>query len=170
MEVKKTLVPSGLTEEQIRLAQAFVHERHTSGISIADFLSNHGKSTKTWYKWLEDEVFESYLKALGGTVVSEDEREAFQIVKKKIMSMATKQSASVKEVELFLSTFSYVVEAEKQERMKELGIVPAHEKARTENTVEDRKASLLSRLKLGTEAPVSKPNTEAKGEDVNEII
>jgi hypothetical protein len=32
------------------------------------------------------------------------QREAYQIVKKKIMQIATKQSASVKEVELFLNT------------------------------------------------------------------
>ncbi|MFJ7727483.1 hypothetical protein ACIQXV_15130 [Neobacillus sp. NPDC097160] len=140
-------VPSSLSPEQVNLAKAFVQERHTSGISVSDFLSKHGKSTKTWYEWQKDEVFDSYLKALGGTIVSDDEREAFQIVKKKIMQMATKQSASVKEVELFLSTFQYVVEAEKQDRMKELGIQPAHEKARNERTVEDRKAVLLQRLK-----------------------
>jgi hypothetical protein len=163
---KEIPVPSKLSEEQVNLAKAYVMERHTSGISISDFLSKHGKSTKTWYEWQKDEVFESYLKALGGTIISDDEREAFQVVKKKIMAMATKNSASVKEVELFLNTFSYVVEAEKQERMKELGIQPAHEKASSEKTVEDRKASLIGRLT--GKAPQTK--TEAKGEDVNETI
>lgn len=147
--IKKEIpVPSSLSSEQVNLAKAFVKERHEMGINIADFLSKHGKSSRTWYAWInENPVFESYLKALGGAIVSDDEREAYQVVKQKIMQMATKQSASVKEVELFLNTFSYVVEAEKQERMKELGIVPAHEKARTETTVEDRKALLLKRLK-----------------------
>jgi hypothetical protein len=150
-EIKKIAEPSSLNTEQINLAKAYVQERHEKGISISEFLSNKGKSTKTWYKWLEDEVFSSYLKALGGTVVSDSEREAYQIVKQKIMQMATKSNASVKEVELFLNNFSYVVEAEKQERMKELGIVPAHEKAHSEKSVEQRKLSLLGRLKLGTD-------------------
>ncbi|MGM0835416.1 MAG: hypothetical protein ACQEV7_04620 [Bacillota bacterium] len=154
---KEVPVPSGLSEEQVRLAKAYVMERHTSGISIADFLSKHKKSTKSWYQWLENEVFASYLKALGGTIVSDDEREAYQIVKKKIMSMATKQNASVKEVELFLNTFSHIVEAEKQDRMKELGIVPAHEKAVSEKTVAERKNILIGRL-------TGKSSTTNKGE------
>jgi hypothetical protein len=100
MENKKEIpVPSSLSAEQVNLAKAFAKEKHETGISVADFLSKHGKSTKTWYSWINNNpVFESYLKALGGAVVSDDEREAYQIVKKKIMSMGTKQSASVKEV------------------------------------------------------------------------
>lgn len=148
---KEIPVPASLSAEQVNLAKAWIKEKHETGIPINDFLSKHSKSTATWYRWKEDEVFESYLKALGGAIVSDDEREAYQIVKKKIMAMATKSTASVKEIELYLNTFSYVVEAEKQERMRELGIVPAHEKARSEKTVEDRKASLLSRLKLNTD-------------------
>jgi cysteine synthase len=143
---KEIPVPKGLTERQIYLAKAFVKERHETGISIADFCKNHGISLKTWYEWLKDDVFESYLTALGGSIISDDERQAYQQVKKKIMQMATKQNASVREIELFLNTFSYVVEAEKQERMKELGIVPAHEKA-NEKTLEEKKAILVSRLK-----------------------
>jgi hypothetical protein len=58
-----------------------------------------------------------------------------------------------------------VVEAEKQERMNELGIVPEHEKVSNEKTVEQRKSLLLQRLKLAT------PNqTEQEGEDENEEI
>ncbi|QGQ47250.1 phBC6A51 family helix-turn-helix protein [Metabacillus sediminilitoris] len=143
---KQIPVPSGLSEEQVNLAKAFVKERHETGISVQEFCSKYGKSTKTFYEWKNDEKFESYLTALGGTIVSDDEREAYQIVKKKIMQMATKQNASVKEIELYLNTFSYVVEAEKQERMKELGIQPAHEKAGENKTVEERKNALIGRL------------------------
>ncbi|WP_404347486.1 hypothetical protein LG311_17835 [Sutcliffiella horikoshii] len=158
MAIKKEIpIPSGLSEEQVRLAKAYVLERHTSGISISDFLSKHSKSTATWYKWLENEVFESYLKALGGTIVSDDEREAYTIVKKKIMQMATKQSASVKEVELFLSTFAHIVESDKIERMKELGLELPHEKAVSVKSIDERKASLLSRLRSNT-------TTTTKGE------
>jgi Helix-turn-helix of insertion element transposase len=149
MENKKNIpVPSGITEEQSRLAKAYVMERHQSGINVADFCSKYGISTATWYgdTYMKNPMFESYLTALGGTVVSADEQEAYQIVKQKIMQMATKQSAGVKEIQLFLENFSHVVEADKQSRMKELGIVPEHEKGQFK-TVEERKASLLSRLK-----------------------
>jgi cysteine synthase len=146
MVKKEVPVPKGVTEQQVRLAKAFVQERYETGISIADFCRNNGISTKTWYEWMKDEVFESYLKALGGSIISDDERQAYQQVKKKIMEMATKPTASVREIELFLNTFSYIVDAEKQERMKELGIVPAHEKA-SEKTIEEKKMILLQRLK-----------------------
>jgi hypothetical protein len=146
IEKKNVPVPSSLSAEQVRLAKSFVLERHQSGISVIDFLAKNNKSSKTWYAWLKDEVFASYITAMGGTIISEDEREAYQIVKQKIMQNATKQNASVKEIELYLNTFSYVVESEKQERMKELGIQPAHEKVRNEKTVDQRKAILLGRL------------------------
>lgn len=154
-EKKEIPVPANLSIEQINLAKAFVMERHQTGISINEFLTKHSKSSKTWYEWQKDEVFASYLTALGGNIISDDERQAYQIVKKKIMQMATKQNASVKEIDLFLSTFNHIVENEKQERMKELGIVPAYEKARNETTVEKRKNALIGRL-------MAKPNKQEK--------
>jgi hypothetical protein len=165
-EIKKEIAePSSLSAEQINLAKAYVMEKHEKGISITEFLSKQGKSTKTWYEWInQNEVFSSYLTALGGSIISDDEREAYQIVKKKIMANATKNNATTKDIDLFLSNFAYVVEAEKQERMKQLGIQPAHEK-RTETSVEERKASLLSRLR--TNKPASK---QPEGNEDNNAI
>ncbi|MEE6451712.1 phBC6A51 family helix-turn-helix protein [Gottfriedia acidiceleris] len=159
LEQKQIPLPSGLSTEQVNLAKAFVKERHQSGISINDFVTKHGKSTKTWYEWIKDEVFSSYLNALGGTIISEDERSSYQVVKRKIMSNATKASATVKDIELYLKTFSYIVDSERIERMIELGISPAHEKIGETRSVEEKKASLLARL-------TAKPNT-TKG-DVTE--
>lgn len=149
MEFKKEIAaPATLNEEQVRLAKAFVKARHESGISIADFCSNQGISTKKWYgdDYMRNPIFESYLTALGGAMVSESELASYQIVKNKIIANATKANASVKEIDQYLNTFSYVVEAEKQERMKALGITPEHEKG-NQQTVEERKAGLLARLK-----------------------
>jgi len=143
--MKEIKAPASLSEEQISMAKAFVAERHQTGISVADFCAKHGKSTATWYEWQKDESFKSYLIALGGSIISDDEREAYQTVKKKIMSEATKANAGVKEIQLFLDNFSYIVEAEKQERMRELGIVPEHEKQQ-QKTIEEKKAILLKRL------------------------
>ncbi|MFS0637897.1 phBC6A51 family helix-turn-helix protein [Mesobacillus foraminis] len=145
--MKEIKAPASLNDEQIRLAKAFTAERHQTGISISDFCTKQGISTATWYKWKEDVIFSSYLTALGGTIISDDEREAYQIVKKKIMTEATKANAGVREIQLFLDNFSYIVEAEKQERMKELGIQPEYMKNEKQLSVEEKKASLLQRLK-----------------------
>lgn len=141
-------VPKSLNENQVKLAQAFVQARHTTGIGVAEFCSKHGISTATWYgeSYMKNPVFESYLTALGGSIISDSEAAAYQIVKKKIMQEATKANAGTREIQLFLDNFSYIVEAEKQQRMRELGIQPAHEQVE-QKTLEEKKASLLSRLK-----------------------
>lgn len=145
--MKEIKAPASLSEEQIRLAKAYVTERHQAGISVADFCSKQGISSATWYseQYMKNPVFESYLTALGGSIISNDEREAYAIVKKKIMNEATKANAGVKEFQIFLNTFSYIVEEERQERIRELGIVPEHEKQQ-QKTIEEKKAILLKRL------------------------
>ncbi|PWW20225.1 putative insertion element HTH domain-containing protein [Cytobacillus oceanisediminis] len=159
-ENNEAKAPDTLSDEQIRIAKAFVSERHEKGIGVTEFCSKYRISTKTFYEWRKNEVFESYLVALGGSIISDDERQAYQLVKKKIMAEATKANAGVREIQLFLDNFSYVVEAEKQERMKELGITPAHER-QSEKSVEEKKLGLLARLKTA-----DKPNRE--GTDNNE--
>ena len=57
-----------------------------------------------------------------------------------------KKEASPRDIELYLSHFEYVILAEKQERMRELGITPEHEKG-NQLTIEQRKATILQRLR-----------------------
>ncbi|GGF16931.1 hypothetical protein GCM10010954_14470 [Halobacillus andaensis] len=143
---KEISIPYGISKEQAEKAKRFVIARHQEGISITDFCKREGISTKTFYQWKDDKVFSSYLTALGETIVTDDESEAWQQVKKKIMKLATSEKAGAKEISLFMESFEYVVEAEKQARMKELGIVPEHEKRGSEKSLEDKKAVLIQRL------------------------
>ena len=140
-------VPPHLSDKQVMLAKQFVQSRMMDGFTIADFCKENGISSKTWYEYKEDEHFNVYLNEIQNAVIPSDEREAYEKIKKKIMQIADKQNPSVKEIELFTDTFAYVVEADKKERMDKLGLTNKAVKASSHRTVEEKKASLLSRLK-----------------------
>ncbi|ARK23657.1 hypothetical protein SporoP37_02425 [Sporosarcina sp. P37] len=140
-------VPSHLSDKAVSLAKQFVKSRMMDGFTIAEFCKSNGISTKTWYGFMEDEHFQDYLQQIQDAVIPTDEREAYEKIKKKIMQIADKQNPSVKEIELFTDTFAYVVEADKRERMDALGLTEEAVKASSFRTIEEKKASLLSRLK-----------------------
>ncbi|MBD7935927.1 hypothetical protein H9655_02705 [Cytobacillus sp. Sa5YUA1] len=144
--MKNVPVPTGLTDEQVKLAQAFVTERYTTGIKIADFCRKHNKSTETWYDWKKRPVFESYLATLRRSLVTDSEWETHEKIKQKVKSMALSEKGGVREIELYTKLFEHVVEADRQRNMEELGIVSEHEKAQ-DKTVEDKRNALLQRLK-----------------------
>ncbi|MED4038123.1 phBC6A51 family helix-turn-helix protein [Niallia taxi] len=145
--MKEIEAPATLCEEQIRLAKAYVTERHQTGISVADFCSKQGISSATWYgdQYMKNPVFVSFLTALGGSIVSESEWETHEVIKRKVRSMAESAKGGVREIELYLKLFEHVVEADRQKNMKELGIIPAHEDQQ-QKTIEEKKAYLLKRL------------------------
>ncbi|VVM35293.1 phBC6A51 family helix-turn-helix protein [Terribacillus sp. AE2B 122] len=145
-DLNKVPVPAELKERQVTLAKAYVKDKHELGLGVSDFCSNYSVSTATWYKWLDNPRFEGYINNLQGNIISDSEKEAYHIVKKKIMQMATKKDASVKEIDLFLDTFAYVVEAEKRKAMQELGITPEGDKGNDTRTIDQKKNALISRL------------------------
>ncbi|MGP4071303.1 phBC6A51 family helix-turn-helix protein [Piscibacillus sp. B03] len=145
--IEKIEPDSSLKERQIRLAKAFVKDTHELGLGVTDFTKKYNVSTKTWYEWLKNPKFERYINDLKGHIISDDEKEAYHIVKKKIMANATKRDASPKEIEQFLDTFEYVVQAEKMEAMKKLGINPDTNNSSDARTLEQKKLGLLDRLK-----------------------
>lgn len=144
--VNAITIPSHLSDKQVMLAKQFVKSQMMDGFTIAEFCKSNGISTKTWYGYREDAQFNAYLLEIQGAVIPSDEREAYEKIKKKIMQIADKQNPSVKEYELFLDTFEYVVEADKKERMNALGLTNEAVKSSSHRTVEEKKASLLSRL------------------------
>ncbi|PAE06404.1 hypothetical protein CHI12_16650 [Terribacillus saccharophilus] len=146
-EMNEVPVPAELKERQVTLAKAYVKDKHELGLGVTDFCSKYSVSTATWYKWLDNPKFERYINELQGNIISDSEKEAYHIVKKKIMQMATKKDASVKEIELFNQHFSYVIESEKREAMQKLGITPEGEKGNDTRTLAEKKNVLLSRLK-----------------------
>lgn len=138
-------IPHTLTDRQVALAKQFVQARMMDGFSVGAFCKENGMSTATWYKWSEDDAFKAYLNELSDAIVPTDEKEAYSKIKKLIMKIAEKENPSIKEIELFTDTFSYVVEADRRERMQALGLgaTPSADVV----SVEERKASLLSKLK-----------------------
>jgi hypothetical protein len=149
-------VPYSLTEQQATLAKKLVKARMLENFSIQSFCSENGISTKTYYSWQENPDFAYYLNQVSDAVIPSSEKDAFQKIKKHILKIADKQSPSLKEIELFTSTFSYVVENDRRERMEALGISDGNNKPNTAKSIEERKHALLGRL-------TAKPNSN-KGE------
>lgn len=139
-------IPLTVNEKQAQLARLYVKANIEGTLTVQEFCKQNSISTKTWYTWLENDDFQWYLNEVQNIVIPDDERIAYQKIKKHILKLADKKSITLKEIELFTETFSYVVEADRIARMKELGIDNSN-KPLTEQTIEDRKAVLLQRLK-----------------------
>lgn len=141
--------PSTLSENMVSFAKKYVKLRIVDGLAIGEICKTLGISTKTFYSWQENEAFSSYLKALEGAFITDDEVDAYNKVRQYILKMVSKDNPSDKHVEMFLKHFNHVVESENHKRMQQLSI---NTNATSSNfkTVEERKASLLARLKSPT--------------------
>ncbi|KOS67117.1 hypothetical protein AEA09_14790 [Lysinibacillus contaminans] len=152
--------PLTLSEQQVNLVKKLVKGRMLEGFTVQNFCKENSISTKTFYEWQESSDFTYYLNEIQNAVIPSDEKEAFQKLKKHILKIADKQNPSIKEIELFTNTFSYVVEQDKRDRMEALGM-SGITKLNTAKSLEEKKSLLLQRLK--PDSP-SKPN-KTKGED-----
>ncbi|OIJ12964.1 hypothetical protein BKP35_10415 [Anaerobacillus arseniciselenatis] len=141
-------VPQKLSEQQVKLARQYVKASMQEGFTVAEFCKSNSISTASWYSWMNDEpAFKHYLNQLQDAVIPSDEKLAFQKIKQHILKIAEKQNPSIKEIELFTDTFSYVVEADKRERLEALGISEKGSPNSNDfRTLEERKNALLSRL------------------------
>lgn len=144
--VNTIAVPSGVSEKQARLAKAFVKAKMLEGFTVSNFCSENNISSKSWYEWMEKPEFKRYLNEVSSAVIPDDEREAFQALKKHLLKIPYMQSPTPKQIEMFLSVFEYVQEADKVDRMKALGIDNQQTSNITGQSLEDRKRILLSRL------------------------
>ena len=100
---------------------------------------------------MEDEHFQVYLHEIQDAIIPTDEREAYEKIKKKILQISEKPNPSIKEIELFTSTFQYIVQADQRERMDALGLSDEAVKASSFKSIDEKKANLLSRLMGGSE-------------------
>ncbi len=141
-------VPPTLSENMVSFAKKYVKLRIVDGLAIGEICKTLGVSTKTLYSWQENETFNSYLKKLEASFVTDDEIEAYAKVRKHILKMVSKENPTDKHVEMFLRHFPHVVEAENQKRMDKLGI---NKKTTSHPTVEEMKASLLGSNYYGSE-------------------
>jgi hypothetical protein len=139
-------VPYSLSEQQATLAKKLVRAKMLDGFSIQSFCSENGISTKTFYAWQQNPDFTFYLNQVSDAIIPADEKDAFQKIKKHILKIADKQNPTIKEIELFTDTFSYVVESDKRERMEALGISDGNNKPNTAKSIEEKRSALLGRL------------------------
>lgn len=142
-------VPYSVTDKQAEIAKKLVKAKMMDNFSVQEFCTSNGISTKTYYVWFENPDFDYYVNQLQGVVIPTDEREAYNKIKKHILKIADKANPSIKEIELFTETFSYVVQADQRERADALGISDS-KKPNTPQSLEEKKAVLLGRLKPST--------------------
>lgn len=139
-------VPYSVNTQQAELAKKIVAERMMNTFNVQDFCKDNGISTKTYYVWFENEDFALYVNQLQDAVIPADEKSAYEKIKKHILKIAEKQNPSIKEIELFTETFSYVVDADKRERAEALGLSETR-KPLSAQSLDDKKSVLLARLK-----------------------
>lgn len=142
-KINEIPAPPSLSENMVSFAKKYVKLRIVDGLSVGDICKTLGVSTKTFYSWKEIEAFNSYLKALEASLVSEDEIEAYNNVRRHILKLVSRENPSERHLELFLKHFQHVVEAENRKRMDKLGI---NNTTSEFVSVEERKRRLLSRL------------------------
>lgn len=140
-------VPKGLSTRQIQIAKHYTIEKMKQGFTINAFCKEFSVSTKSWYEWINEPSFNEYLTALSNAVIPDDEAEAYQQMKKHILRIAYKQNPTPKEIELFMSVFSYHAEADKRYQMEKLGLNKEQSGKVDNRTIEERRNVLLSRLR-----------------------
>jgi len=143
-KLKEMPVPQTLSENMVNFAKKYVKLRIVEGLAIGEICKTLGVSTKTFYSWQENEAFNSYLKKLEASYITDDEIQAYNHVRKHILKLVSRENPSDKHVEMYLKHFNHVVEAENHKRMQQLGINTNG--TSDSKTVEERKASLLARL------------------------
>lgn len=143
-EKKEITPPASLGTEQVKFIKQFVQMRFKDGMSISDACKAIGTSTASFYRWKDEAAFSAYMTALEMDLVTEDERKAYSNVKAYIMKKVSVENPSDKHVEMFFKYFDYVITSENAKRSSELGITTG---VKDFKTIEERKASLLTRLK-----------------------
>lgn len=146
--IEAVTVPDKLTERQVTLAKQFVRSKMQEGFTVSEFCSSNSLSSKTWYSWMENPDFSNYVEEIQGAIIPDDEREAYQELKKKIMRIAYKSDPTVKEYDLFLNTFQYIAEEDRRKNMEKRGLTDEKGKGTTSGkSHQERKETLLSKLR-----------------------
>ncbi|WP_010530919.1 phBC6A51 family helix-turn-helix protein [Lentibacillus jeotgali] len=138
--------PEKLTERQVKIAKAWVQNGLNNRLPQGEFVKKFNMSTATLSKWLKNPDFSAYVQELKGELISSDELRAYDVVKKHILARVNSDNPTEKEINMYLEHFDYVVQYEKQKAMQRMGITEKG-KPSDDRTVEDKKASLLTRLK-----------------------
>ncbi|MFE1246070.1 hypothetical protein ACFW35_18325 [Fictibacillus sp. NPDC058756] len=139
-------VPDTLSEHHVNFARKLVKAQMTEGHTVLGFCTANNMSTKTYYEYMENPALKHYMGQIQDVIIPSDEKLAYEQLKKHLLKIPYKANPTPKEIELFTDTFSYVIEADKRQRMAELGLNDSSISS-SGKSVEERKAKLLSRLK-----------------------
>lgn len=140
-------VPYGVTGEMVAVAKYYVTNKLKDGFTKEKMFKHFSMSSKTYYKWMENKDYKKYINEMEHILLPQDELEAVQKMKKKVMAFADKQSVSSAELKLFMDVFGYVVEADNRIQAEKLGISKDGNGSSTPKSVEEKKNLLLERLK-----------------------
>ncbi|WP_226619767.1 hypothetical protein [Cytobacillus firmus] len=150
--MKKTIhdvsVPNGVTEKMAEVAKYYVLNRMKDGFTVQSMCSYLKISTATWTKWKENQLYMSYITQMTNVLVPDDELEAVRKFRRKVMAIADKDNINSNEFKLFHEMFKPIIEAEINMKAEELGLnKSSHGGSALQLSIEEKKASLLSRLK-----------------------
>ncbi|TYS87504.1 phBC6A51 family helix-turn-helix protein [Rossellomorea aquimaris] len=140
-------VPYGVTGEQVAVAKFYVTNKLKNGFTKEKMFKHFSMSSKTFYKWMENEAYQKYINEMAHILLPEDELQAVQKMKKKVMAFADKQSVSSAEMKMFMDVFGYVVEADNRIQAQKLGISKDGTGTSAPKSVDEKKQLLLQRLK-----------------------
>jgi hypothetical protein len=139
-------MPNGISEQMIQVAKFYVQNKLKVGFTKEGMFKHFKMSSKTWYKWLENEPYQKYINEMESVLIPEDELEAVRKMKKKIMAYADKTSVSVNEMKMFADVFSYIFEADARLQSEKLGLTESNPGINSHMSLEEKREVLIGRL------------------------
>ena len=138
-------VPNTLNEKQVELSIKYARSKMLEGFTIGNFCSDNKISMKTWYSFLEIPEFQHYLSEVQNAVIPTNEKDAYEKFKQHVLRIPYKENPSIKELEFYADTFSYLAENDKRQKINALDSENIN--ASKFSNDEARRENLLSRLK-----------------------
>jgi len=148
IDFSKVEIPQGLDEKQAERARLFVEGTVMKGLTQTDFCKSYGISSGTLHneRHLKNPIWNKYVHNLTKEVVNGDDVSDHLFIAEKIKNEAMKPNAGKQEYEMYLKAWGFMFDIMKQQKERELGFTDGKMASDTK-TVEEKKQSLLSRLK-----------------------
>lgn len=145
VDLNKVPVPPELDDKQAKRARDFVEGTILKGMKQAEFCKQYNISSGTLHseRHLKNVHFSKYVQQLTHECIGKDDIESHQIIMKRIQQNAMMPNASTKDIDLYNDFYSWMFKFYEATKLKELNVTTEGDS----RTVEEKKLSLLSRLK-----------------------
>lgn len=142
-------IPTSLDAKQVERAQKYVTGTVIEGLTVTDTSKKYGISTKILYddRHLKNPVWNRYVQALTNECVDTDDYADHVYIRNRIKQNAMKPNATKEDFLLYERYFPWMIAYDKAKKMKELGISEDGQMITDTRNLEEKKASLLQRLK-----------------------